>query len=203
MNISKTNHVTILGLILALTAFAAPQQALADGDSASATGDAKAKLIAPLTLTNQTAIDFGKLIKNFSSGTESVTLVPGFVEQGTPNGTISSSDNSKLMIFGGHNDGDFQLGGEGGESIQISAPAAVELSKDGVPSPTDQQKLVLSDLLFRVNRTTAPETVANGGSFVLEADGATNIDTGGTLTVEGDDETGSYSGSYTVTVAYQ
>ncbi len=131
-----------------------------------------------------------------------MTLTPEFVVSGDPRGYIVSCDDAKVMPFGGHNDGDFLLSGEGGEAIQISAPASVELAKDGVGAPTEQQKLTLKDFLFRVNWTN-PETVPNPGSFILEADGDTNVDTGGTLEIEGDDETGAYSGSYTVTVAYQ
>lgn len=202
MRPSKRTTFGTLALIITLVALLAPA-AWADGDTASATGDAKAKLIAPLTLTNSNPLDFGVLIKNFSTGQESVTLVPGFVEQGNPTGTITSSDNAKLIVFGGHDDGDFQLSGEPGETIQVSAPASVELSKDGVAAPTAQQKLTLDAFTFLVNRTTTPELIANNGVFVLEPDGGTNLDTGGTLHVDGDDETGSYSGTYTVTVAYQ
>ncbi len=203
MTTTKYHHLTIFGLILALAAFAATQPALADGDTASATGDARARLIAPLALTNQNVLDFGKLIKNFSSGMETVTLEPQFHVDGDGRGVIIPSDPARLMPFGGHTDADFLLTGEAGETIDVSAPASVELSKDGVGAPTDQQKLTLRDFRFRVNKSTTPETVPNPGSFILEADGETDVDVGGTLEVAGDDETGSYSGSYTVTVSYQ
>ncbi len=204
MNNSKSTQALIFASILTLTAVGMPQAALADGDSAAATSDAKAVLIAPLTLTALTALNFGTLIKNFSSGTESVTLEPNFLGEGNGGqGIITSSDNTKLIPFGGENDGDLKLTGESGYTIQVSAPASIELSKDGVAVPTAQQKLELDTFLFRVNRFSTPETIANGGSFVLEPGGLTDVDTGGTLTVEGDDETGAYSGSFTVTATYQ
>lgn len=200
----KSTPALIFASILTLTAVGMPQAALADGDSAATSSDAKATLIAPLTLITVTALNFGTLIKNFSSGTESVTLEPNFIGEGNGGqGIITSSDNSKLIPFGGENDGDLTLTGEPGYTIQVSAPVSIELSKDGVAVPTAQQKLDLDAFQFRVNKSTTPETVANGGTFVLEPDGVTGVDTGGTLTVEGDDETGAYSGSFTVTVSYQ
>ncbi len=204
MNTAKYHHVTILGLILALAAFAASQPALADGNEASATGDAKARLIAPLALANEGGfLNFGELIKNSYTGNCDVILEPLFSQDGDGRGAITTCDPAKVTLFGGHSDDDFGLIGEGGETIQVSAPASVELSKDGVGSPTEQQKLTLKDFEFRVNKSTTPETVPNGGTFVLEPDGETDVDAGGTLEIQGNDETGSYSGSYTVTVAYQ
>ncbi len=196
-------QTSIASLVVFLVTVATPA-AFADGDTASATGTGEAQLIAPLTLTAQTGVlDFGKMIKNFSSGSHTVTLTPSTAAGGTE--PIVSSDNTLLMLMGGHGDADFDLTGEPGETVQISAGGSFVLSKDGVASPTAQQQMTVSSLQFLVLDSTGVVTLNDGDTFVIATtgNGGDGPDFGGTLTVNGDTETGSYSGSFTVTASYQ
>lgn len=187
----KNCTIALTTLLLALGSTAA----FADGDTASATNTARAELIAPLTLVAELEMTFGRMIKNFSTGSETVVLTP---EVGS--GSAVSSDNTRLMLMGGHDDGDFRLTGEVGETVQLSAGGSFVLSKDGVASPNAQQQMTVDNLTFLIDGNI----VNDGGTFVIPAGGINQApDTGGTLTVNGDNETGAYSGSYTVTASYQ
>lgn len=196
-------QLSFAALALLLMTLSAPV-AFADGDTASATGTGKALLIAPLTLTaNSGELDFGKMIKNFSSGSHTVTLTPSSAATGSE--PIVSSDNTMLMLVDGHGDADFTLTGEPGETVQISAGGSFILNKDGVGSPTAQQQMTVNSLRFLVNDDSGEVVLNDGDTFVIAANGngGDGPDFGGTLTVNGDTETGSYTGSFTVTASYQ
>lgn len=196
-------QLSITALAALLITVSAPA-AFADGDTASATGTGKAKLIAPLTLAVAGGdLDFGKMIKNFSSGSQTVTLTPSSAATGSE--PIVSSAGALLMLMGGHGDADFSLTGEPGETVQISAGGSFVLSKDGVASPTAQQQMTVSSLQFLVTDDTGEVVLNDGDTFVVAAsgNGGDGPDFGGTLTVNGDTETGSYSGNFTVTASYQ
>jgi hypothetical protein len=179
-------------------------RAFADGDTASATGTGRARLIAPLTLASGGGdLDFGKMIKNFSTGSHTVTLTPSSSATGSE--PIVSSDNTQLMLMGGHGDADFTLTGEAGETVQLSAGGSFVLSKIGAASPSAQQQMTVDDLTFLVNVDAGEVVLNDGDTFVIAAGGTggDGPDFGGTLTVNGDTETGSYEGSFTVTASYQ
>ncbi len=143
------------------------------------------------------------MIKNFSTGTHTVTLTPSVVAGGSE--PIMSSDNTLLMLMGGHGDADFTLTGEPGETVQISAGGSFVLTKDGVGSPSAAQQMTVSSLQFLVLDGTSNVVLNDGDTFVVGStgNGGDGPDFGGTLTVNGDTETGAYSGSFTVTASYQ
>jgi Domain of unknown function (DUF4402) len=184
-------------LVLGLAVASSPRDAMAQGDSASDSHTAHARLVAPLTLAENQELNFGNLIKNFSSGTQTVTMTPALSTI-----DIVSSDPSQLILFGGEDDGNLQAQGEPGEMVQVSADSSFELVKDGVASPTDQQKMTVDSLIFYIDEDSTG-LVANGGTFAFPSGGIANLESGGRLTVSGDDETGSYTGSFNVTIAYQ
>lgn len=200
----QLSTAAITFLFLALSAPAA----FADGDTASATGTSRARLIAPLTLavrgsTLGNDLEFGQMIKNFSVGSQTVTLTPSTASTGSE--PIVSSDNTQLMLMGGHADADFELTGEPGETVQISTGGSFVLSKVGIASPTTQQQMTVDNLTFLVEVDAGELLLSDGDTFVIATDGTggDGPDFGGTLTVDGDTETGSYEGSFTVTASYQ
>ena len=193
------NKLRALAVFALLSVLLTVAPALADGDVASATGTARAELIAPITLVNVSDMDFGKMIKNFTAGSQTVILTP---ENGV--GSVVSSNNTELMLMGGHGDADFSLSGEAGETVLIDAGGTFTISKDGVAAPTAQQQMTVSDITFFINDGTSDVLLNDGDTFIIPATGVSpGPDFGGTLTVNGDTETGSYSGTFTVTASYQ
>lgn len=191
MNHTKHSRFAILGLALAIIAFAAPQAAVAQGSSATATQPARAEVIAPLTLINLQPLNFGKMIKNFTTGSHTLVLTP-------PDPTLVSSDPAALIPMGGHDDGMMRSTGQEGEEAQIFTADSFELTKEGVATPTAQQIMTVSNIQFYSVQTG----LIGNGTFGPYPAGPVTIETGGTLTVNGDDEYGVYNGFFDVTIAY-
>ncbi len=144
----------------------------APGDSATADGAATAEIVAPITLTHVTG----------------ATLDFGTFTTGDTGGTVVVSRAGAGSITG-----DVRL-------VQGSVEAADQFDVTG-------------DAERRFSITTGAGTVGNGtdtmnfttdarANHTLGTDGTADFTVGGTLTVNGDESEGVYTGSYSVTVAY-
>ncbi len=145
--------------------------------AADATGTASATVLAPLTITENTAMSFGN-VSGDSAAATTVVL--------TTAGATSSADGAYVEAGTGQ-EGIFDVTGAANAAYSITLPAdgAVNLAGPGANMPVNG---------FNHDR---------GASPALSAAGADTISVGATLTIGAGQLAGAYSANYTVTVDYQ
>jgi len=138
-----------------------------------------AKVLAPITIENtgSTPINFGTLSRSSLEGT--VTVSAEGVRTADGGVSVLTSSDFSAAPFGvtGDNSAAF--------SITLPANGTVELTRSG-----GSEKMAVDD--FDHNST-----------LTLSASGTATFNVGATLTVNADQVPGEYSGSFSVTVAYQ
>lgn len=153
--------------------------------SATATGTATATIIRPITIAAAVDLAFGNVVASSttgtllvaaSSGTPSQTAGGGATQPGTQKGTISAAK--------------FDVGGEGAFTYTITLPSgAATLSSGGNSMTVDTWT---SSIV-----TTAGQLDSTAGNL-----GAQSFYVGGTLNVGANQVPGNYTGTFSVTVAY-
>lgn len=155
-----------------LSAFS--QQSTATVSNASAT----AKIIAPIALTNPTALNFGAIIPSASAGTAILSTanarsITGGVTLGNSTGVAAAS---------------FNVSGQANATYAITLPAdnAVKLSNG---TPADDMAL-------------SSWNSSLGATGTLDGTGAQNFKVGATVSVAANQTAGNYSATYSVSVNY-
>jgi len=153
--------------------------ALADTNSVTTTGTTT--ILRPVTIHEDAALAFAKIVRP-SSGSGTVTITPGsdtVVPTGT--GTLAAGTGSQ---------GKYTVSGEGGQVVAVSYPATFDMTDSG------------SDTL-----TVTLSSDASGGTVTLSgsagSSGTASLKVGGSFPITSTTPTGAYSGTYTVSVAYQ
>ncbi len=168
-----------LRLVAMSAALAAASFATSASAAASATATATAEILQSLTLTADSALDFGQIAAN-TGGTVTVKS----------DGSVSQTGG--LIWSGNKNPAGFTVTGTKGASVAVTLPtvAATLYLGGNTASPN---KMVLDQF-------TATPT----GAFQLNATtGQGHIDVGGRLTVGSAQAPGLYSGTFAVSVEYQ
>ncbi len=148
--------------------------AFAAQSSASANATAGARIIAPITLTKTTDLNFGDVVPGSSTGT--VVLTTGGAVSSTGGVTLGNSTNVAAAGF--------TVGGQGSETYAVTLPSSASITSGA-------------------NTMTVGTFTSNpAGTGTLSAGGSQTLNVGGTLNVGASQATGSYSGSFSVTVAY-
>jgi hypothetical protein len=144
--------------------------------SATVTVNATGRIIAPMTLTKNSDLTFGTIIKP-STGAGTVTI-------GTGADTVALTGGAAAM--GAVSRAKFTVGGEGGQTYAVTVPSSFVLSSGGN------------------NLTVALTPSATSGTLsgALGASGTDTINVGGAFTVASTQATGAYTGSFAVTTAY-
>lgn len=139
--------------------------------SATASGNAAARIIAPITLTAVNTLHFGTMFNNVG-GTVTVT----------PAGGRSAVGVNLSALAPLHTAGSFDVGGEAGLTYTITLPA------DGtVTIASGANTMAINGFNYNAAATlTVPETFTVGA----------------VLTVAAGQPSGTYTGTYSVTVAY-
>ena len=173
-------HVNFFKSTVALAALVLASGAMAQS-TATASGPANAKVIAPITIAATTSLEFGNIVSGVGtviispagSRTDSTTsLTPG-TQKGTVNAAV------------------FTIGGEATNTYSITLPSSAIALTNGSSS---------------MNLTNF--TVASGGTGSVSgavgtlASGVGTLNVGATLTSAASQATGTYTGTYAVTVAY-
>ena len=141
----------------------------------SATGTATAEVLSTLTVTNTSALQFGQIAAN-NGGTVSVNA----------NGSASAS--GSIVSTGTRAPATFAVTGSPNASVIVTLPSGpINLTRSG-----GSETMAVSAF------NTAPS-----GGFQLDSSGAGSFAVGGTLTVAANQASGSYSGSFSVSVEYQ
>jgi hypothetical protein len=143
--------------------------------SATASANASARIVSPITITKDVDLSYGNVVSSLVAGT--VILPP------TASATRTGSAGVALpTVTGTVTAAKFTVGGEAGLSYAISLPASATLTAGG----------------NNMTLNTFTTDLTSGGSI-----GTTNsFFVGATLNVGAGQATGSYTGTFSVTVNY-
>ncbi len=164
---------TLSVLSLALVAFTTTSNAQS---SASADADIDTKIVAGITLSKSQDMQFGSVVRSAKGGT--VTINPNTDQ-------ISYSGVTRGQNFS-YRSASFSSTGEPEYQYTISLPKKVTLTRKG-----GKQTMSVVDFTYST------------GAGQLDNKGTASFKVGATLEVDGNQETGSYDGSFTVMVEYQ
>ena len=143
--------------------------------AASTSGTANATIIAPITIGAILTLEFGQIVTG--AGVSVVRVTSG--------GARSLVSGNATLAGGTFRAGTFDIGGEGNATYAITLPAgAATLTGPGTDMTVDTW-------------TSSPS-----GTGTLSGGGAQTISVGGDLNIGASQATGSYTGTYTVTVDY-
>ena len=171
-------------LALAIGALVMAGGAMAQS-TGSADGTANANVIAPITIKAMNTLEFGNVVS--TAGTVSVASDTGDRTNSVP--ALSPGANQQGLVRAGT----FDMTGEGTSTYAITLPAAdVELAQTGTPA----NKMTVT--AFTVSGTGVDSALKTG---VLAA-GVATLNVGATLNVAAAQPAGAYTGTYSVTVAY-
>ncbi|MDX9946547.1 MAG: DUF4402 domain-containing protein [Bacteroidales bacterium] len=161
-----------LAIAVVMLAFAGTVQA----QSATATSNAAAVIIAPLSITNTAGLHFGTIMRSATAGTVSIAT----------DGTRSSLGGVTLSALAPvHSVATFNLEGESGNEVLITLPASTTISNG-------TQTMTVDD--FVSNPDDANPVTLGGVATVLSV--------GATLNVAAGQASGAYTGTFDVTVNY-
>jgi hypothetical protein len=167
--------------VIALSALTASNSAFAQSNTSSVAASGSVTLIRPLTITKNADLNFGRIVKP-ASGTGTVTMANTSDTAVAAVGAVALAGISTSRAK-------FTINGEGGQVVNVTVPANVVIS-DGTPA--DNITVTLNPDLG------ASVTLSNA----LAAAGSASLNIGGNLSVPNANSTGLYTGSFTVTVAY-
>jgi hypothetical protein len=164
------------GALTALLLLAISGSAVAAGN-----GTGTATIIQPLTVTANSTLRFGTLIRPASgSGTATISTAGALTTGGgNPPTSVASS---------AHGNADFTVSGEGGQSITVTVDPSFNMSG---PSAS----------ILTVT-TTASNTGVQTLSGSLGASGSLDVPVGGSITITSTTTTGAYTGTFNVSAAY-
>jgi hypothetical protein len=153
---------------------------------------AGARIIVPMTLTEQNALNFGSTNKQ-SGVAGSVVLSTADASRGFKGGASGSligdpASNAVFNITGTHN-----------SSYSITLPTSITIVEPGAAVMT------IDELKIRFSSAAEDIPIIEGNnsiSKVLNGNGNDSFRLGGTLNIKSDQVAGVYSGTYSVTVDY-
>ena len=162
----------------ALAAIAAPAMAQT---SATQSTTASATIVQPITLTKNSDLAFGTVVKP-SSGTNTITI-----NETTGTRTLTGAGDAALATSTTSR-ATFTVGGEGGQTFSITVPSTATMTRSG-GSET---------LTANLTGTAASGTLSGS----IGSAGSATFGVGGNFDVASTTVSGAYSGSFNVTVAY-
>lgn len=165
-------------LLLAAFAMLTSVSAFAQA-SATTTASASATVIRPITLTKVTDLNFGSVVPSAAAGT--VTVVPA--------GTRSAGGGAGLAGSAGVTAASFTVGGEGAATYAITLPAAAVVITSGANN------------MNVTGFTSTPAATGTIGGAAGTA-GTQTLNVGAVLNVGANQNPGTYTGTFSVTVAY-
>jgi len=175
----RTPRVSTALLALLAAAIAAPAFAQS---SASTTGSGSVTVLRPVTITKNADLRFGTVVRPAAgSGTAVVSTANVRTVAGGVVG-LSSGDTPQAAQF--------TVDGEGGQSLSVTIPATFNIANGG-----DTLVVTTSnDLSGSAGAQTLSNTLGSAGSLVFRV--------GGSIPVASTTVTGLYTGTFSVTAAY-
>ncbi|MFM6949839.1 MAG: DUF4402 domain-containing protein [Novosphingobium sp.] len=162
-------RITVIGAALGAASFASAASA-----ATSATATASAEVLNTLTLSANSALNFGQIAAN-TGGTVTVNA----------DSTVSSS--GSLVSTGTRAPAAFTVTGSPNARVLVTLPASATLTRSG-----GTETMAIGG--FNSNP---------GSAFQLGGTGSANFSVGGTLTVASGQASGAYNGTFAVSVEYQ
>lgn len=151
-------------------------------DTNSVTTTATTTILRPVTIHEDSALAFAKVIQP-SSGTTTVSIT-------SSSDTVSATGGTGASTAGTGSRGKYTVSGEGGQVVAVTYPTTFDMTDSG------------SDTL-----TVTLSSDASGGTLTLSgsagSSGTKALNVGGSFQIDSTTPTGAYSGQYTVSVAYQ
>ncbi|MBB4612142.1 DUF4402 domain-containing protein [Novosphingobium taihuense] len=149
-------------------------------NTSSATASGSVTIVRPLTITKNSDLAFGRIVRPRTGGTGTVTLA------NTGNTVVAAS--GAVALASTTSRAQFTVDGEGGQSVTASIPSSVNLTSG--------------------TNTIAVTLLPDFGSTVtlsgaLAAAGSSTLNVGGSFSLPDTQATGAYTGNFTVTVTYQ
>jgi hypothetical protein len=164
-------------IVAALAVGAGAVPALAQ--SSSVTTNGTTTIVEPVTIAQNSALSFGTIVRPIS-GSGTVTIGTGADTVSTTGGAIALSGTTSRARY--------TLTGEGGQIVSITMPASFNMSRSGA-----------TDLAVTLTRSPAGNATLSG---TAGSTGTAALDIGGSFPISSTTVTGAYSGSFTVSVAY-
>ena len=165
----NTLRIALVGAALSAVSFASSASA-----ATSATANASAEVLATLTLTANSSLNFGQIAANTGG---SVTV--------NADSTVTSS--GSLISTGTRAPAGFTVPGSPNANVVLTLPTSATLTRSG-----GTETMSISG--FNANP---------GGAFQLGSTGSSNFSIGGTLTGASSQASGGYNGPFSVAVEYQ
>ena len=173
-------------LILASFAIFAVASSAHAQASASQTTNASATIFRPITLTKNTDLKFGTIVRP-ATGSDTVVIAAA-------DGTRTlSSGNAVALTSGIHTApgrASFTVAGEGGQAFSISVPPSFTMTRAG-----GAETLTIA---LAATGTSGTLTGALGDA----SSGSASFGVGGSMPITSSTASGAYSGSFVTTVAY-
>lgn len=164
------------GAIAALLLAGAASPAFAQATD-TATGTGTVTIYRPITVTKNTDLQFGRVVRP-TSGSGTVTIDNAGARSFTGGVALLSSTVGKAQ---------FTVAGEGGQAFTLSVPATFDMTGPGTLTVTTSQDVANGTV-------NLDNTLGNGGVKV--------VNVGGSITVDNTTATGNYSGTFNVTATY-
>ncbi|MDE2404541.1 MAG: DUF4402 domain-containing protein [Sphingomonadales bacterium] len=181
---------TVLAVAVAALAAAAPADGLAASGQATATGEARAEVAAPLVVTREADLDFGSIFAGSAAG--AVTVSPG--------GVASYAGGVQPACAGGCGGvgaARFAVQGEGGRSYAVAVPAGVTAQGTATEAGAAAPPLDVTGLTVRSDSRPGA-----GAAGRLDGSGRDEFSVGGTLQVPAGLPAARYRATVPVIVTY-
>jgi len=147
--------------------------------TSSVTTPGTTTIIQPVTIAQDSPLAFGTIIRP-TSGTSTISI-------GTGADTVTASG-SGVALRGPTSRARYTVTGEGGQTVSVTMPASFDLTRTGATA-----------LPVTLTRNPAGNlTLSNA----LGAAGTASLAIGGSFVIDSTTATGDYTGSFTVSVAY-
>jgi hypothetical protein len=173
------NKLICTAAVFAAVAFAAPAMAQS---TASTTGSGSITVIRPLTITKNADLKFGTVVRPSTGSGTAVVSAAGV--RSVTGGVVGLASGDAPQAS------QFTVSGEGGQSISVTIPATFTMANG-------------SDSL---TVTTSNNLVGSAGAQTLSnamgAAGALAFNVGGSVPISSTTTTGAYTGTFTVSAAY-
>ncbi len=145
----------------------------AQAPTASASATASAKIYQPISIQKLTDLNFGAMIATPAAGSVVVS----------PAGARSASGGAVLASAAGVSAASFQVAGEPNTTFSVGLPSSIQLTSGS-------------------NSMTVSNFLTDSAAYLLDATGNHALSVGATLDMAANQAAGLYSGSFSVTVAY-
>jgi len=174
----KTTVLKFFTLSVAIFAFTN----ISFGQSEStATADAGANIITPISITNTQGLDFGDIVSQIDAFTVTMSASGARTDASGLTG-----DQSPLLSTDAGNQALFTITGEEDYKFSVTLPTSIELTATGATPMTVNN--------FTSNLNASNNTLTGG---------SVDLSVGATLNVNATQQAGAYTGTFDVTVAYE